>query len=95
MTELLLEAPGHYRLVGSVALSEDVSGILRHPLAAQNGVVVLDLAALGSSDSLMVAILVEWARRIRDMHATLKVVNVPPRLGDLIRVSGLAQLFLS
>lgn len=57
--------------------------------------VVLDLGGVPRADSAGLALMVEWWREAHAAGRALRVVNIPPRLKDLIRVNGLQDLFPS
>lgn len=86
-------APGHYRLSGSVHMGDPPEALPLGPLEAAGDAITVDLAGLEASDSVMLAILLEWSYAARRAGQTLTIVNVPPSLAGLIRVSGLGSLF--
>lgn len=57
--------------------------------------VVIDLRGVPRADSAGLALMVEWWREARSAGRALRIVNIPARLQDLIRVNGLQDLFLN
>ncbi len=86
-------APGAYRLTGSVLLTEGLGGLSLEPLDLHEGVATIDVGGVEAADSLLLAILLEWDRRARTQGGSLRLVEIPARLGALLRVTGLAHLF--
>ncbi|MHB1565614.1 MAG: STAS domain-containing protein [Acidiferrobacter sp.] len=93
MGVLTAVAPGHYRLSGPMHMGDPLETLPLAPLEAVGDVVTIDLAELGATDSVMLAVLLEWDHAARRAGRTLTIINVPPRLKELIRVSGLGALF--
>lgn len=57
------------------------------------GPITVDLRAVTKADSAGLALLIEWQRRARNLKRQLVINNLPAKLKDLIRVSGLSELF--
>ena len=94
MAELVVHGPGAYRLQGTVTFIDQPSERLwTAPLTAVDGLVTVDLRSFDRGDSVALALLLEWERRARLAGHQFQVVHVPPRLQDLMRVYGLAQVF--
>lgn len=53
---------------------------------------VLDASALVQFDSTALAVLLELRRAVSQMGKTVSLQAVPPRLGDLARLYGIAEL---
>jgi phospholipid transport system transporter-binding protein len=58
-------------------------------LAKQN--VLLDLSQLQSSNTIGLAVFIQWLRNASIQH--LKLVNVPEKMTDIIRASSLLEIF--
>lgn len=54
-------------------------------------VVTIDMQALESSSSIVVAILLSWTRKATNAQQTLHLANMPDKLRAIIGVSGLAE----
>lgn len=54
---------------------------------------VIDLANLSQSSTLVVAILVQWLRTASQAGQQLRVANMPDKLAAIIGVSGLTDAF--
>lgn len=54
---------------------------------------VIDLAALESPSTLVVAVLLRWLRIASAKKCTITLTNVPEKCQSIIRVSGLADAF--
>ncbi|MFP5384408.1 MAG: lipid asymmetry maintenance protein MlaB [Gammaproteobacteria bacterium] len=54
--------------------------------------VTVSLAALGRVSSVSAVVLVEWQRCVAATGKQLKVVDVPPKLAGILRLSGLEEL---
>ncbi len=85
--------PGLYRVAGSVRLTEGLAGIPLAPLELHDGAATVDVAAVETADSLLLAILLEWDRQARARGGVLRVVGASARLSALLRVTGLTKLF--
>lgn len=57
-----------------------------------SGELLIDLAAVGHSDSAGVALLVDWLRRAQAGGRRLRLRNVPAQMRAIIRVSSLEEL---
>ncbi len=53
----------------------------------------IDLAALASASTLVVAVLLRWARAAAAGGRTLQLANVPEKCRAIIAVSGLTEAF--
>lgn len=62
-------------------------------LLAGNRLSRIDLAALASASTLVVAVLLRWARAAAARGQTLRLANVPDKCRAIIAVSGLAEAF--
>ncbi|HUW98501.1 MAG TPA: STAS domain-containing protein [Acidiferrobacter sp.] len=94
LATLVTSGPGQYRLQGTITFRDQPPEALwRAPLAPAEGRAVVDLSGLDHSDSVALALLVEWDRLASLGGYQLRVVHVPERLQDLIRVYGLTKLF--
>jgi len=91
---LVISGPGQYRLQGAVTfIDQPPEALWRTPLAPIEGQVTVDLEGLDRSDSVALALLIEWDRLARLGGYQLRITRTPTRLQDLIRVYGLARLF--
>ncbi len=94
MTELGVVGRGQYRLTGTVTFDETPSDALLQPdFQAADGAVTIDLAGLERADSVALALLLAWERAVRARGQALRLSHIPPRLKDLMQVSGLLPLF--
>lgn len=94
MAALVADEAGNYRLEGNVTFSDLPPGTLwSASLVPVSGRVTVDLSGLNRADSVVLALLLEWERRARAAGQALCVTQVPPRLQDLMRVTGLSQVF--
>jgi anti-anti-sigma factor len=80
-------------------LVSDTSGQLKEaikPLIPEGGVIRLDLTDLGYMDSSGLGTLVGLkVSALREGYCRLELVNLSPRVADLLRLSNLSQLFSS
>lgn len=94
MGVLVSGAPGQYRLEGVISFRDEPSKALQNArLVPAEGVVALDLSGLGQSDSVALALLVEWVRQSHTDTYQLHVTGASERLQALMRVTGLRTLF--
>ena len=94
MAVLVANGSGQYRLQGAVTfIDQPPDALWRTPLVPSEGQVTVDLGDLDRSDSVALALLLEWERLARKGSYQFRVSQVPARLQDLMRVSGLAKLF--
>lgn len=56
--------------------------------AAKQGMTI-DLAQVSAADSAGLALLIEWLRSAHHAGASLRFVNIPSQMQELIRVNGL------
>jgi anti-anti-sigma factor len=83
----------HGKLISASA--EEVKKIVK-PLIPQGGVIVIDLADVSFMDSMGLGGLVALkVSAINEGYVTLKLVNVAPRLQDLLTLTNLKSLFAS
>lgn len=89
----------HYRLTGcvgisaSAALLEMLSSIMPSSRASlDGGELVLDVEGVESADSLLLAIILEAARRVESVGGTLKVLGLSEGLNGLASVYGVDTL---
>lgn len=57
--------------------------------------VQIDLKSVPKADSAGLALMVEWLQQARRAGRRLVFTNIPAKLQDLIRVSGLQDIFLN
>ena len=57
------------------------------------GAVTMDLSKVTLADSAGLALMLEWLRQARAVGRDLKFINFPQQVRDLVRVSGLNQVF--
>lgn len=55
--------------------------------------ITIDLGQISKADSAGLALMVEWRHLARQSQRRLRFVNIPEQLRQLIRVSGLENLF--
>lgn len=60
-------------------------------IAAVDGDVTIDLAALPSASSVVVAVLLRWARAVAARGHVLRLVHVPEKCRAIVSVSGLGE----
>lgn len=87
-------AEGDYQLHGDLSFAT-VPGLYRAASRqwARQMPAVLDLAAVGRSDSAGLALLLEWLRQAQSSQTALHFAHIPDQLAKLIRISGLSQTF--
>lgn len=94
MGVLVSGSPGQYRLEGTISFRDEPSRALQNArLVPAAGVVVLDVGGLEQSDSVALALLVEWRRQSQLDAYQLRVTGASERLTALVRVAGLSTLF--
>lgn len=94
MGVLAAGGPGQYRLEGVISFRDEPSKALQNArLVPAGGVVALDLSGLEHSDSVVLALLVEWVRQGQARAYRLRVSGAPERLQALMHVTGLSTLF--
>ena len=86
-------APGTYRLVGSVLLTEGLGDLPLAPLELHDGLATIDMEGIRAADSLLLAVLLEWDEHARARGGSIRLIGASPRLHALVRVTGLGQLF--
>ena len=60
-------------------------------IAAIDGDVVVDLAALPAASSVVVAVLLRWARTVAARGHVLRLAHVPEKCRAIVSVSGLGE----
>ena len=85
--------PGRWALSGDLGL-ETAAGILVQGEAAFSGVpsADVDLSGVTDADSAGLAVLIEWARVARLSGRSIRFHELPPRLAELARIGGVAEL---
>jgi phospholipid transport system transporter-binding protein len=85
--------PGHWALSGDLGL-ETAAGVLARGEAAFAGVqrADVDLSGVTDADSAGLAVLIEWARGARLSGRSITYRSLPPRLAELARIGGVAEL---
>jgi phospholipid transport system transporter-binding protein len=84
---------GSYRLQGPLVfdsvpdLYAGLVGKLR-----ESGDLTIDLSGVTRADSAGMALLVEWQRLARAEGGKVKLVNMPPQVVRMVRVTGLEEL---
>ena len=63
-------------------------------LTASQAPTVLDLSQLSQSNTIVLAVLVQWLRQLKPTQS-LQLVNVPEKLQAIMRASNLERLLLS
>ncbi|HLQ24930.1 MAG TPA: STAS domain-containing protein [Acidiferrobacterales bacterium] len=63
--------------------------------SASAEMVQIDLKSVPKADSAGLALMVEWLEQARRAQRRLAFTNIPAKLQDLIRVSGLQDIFLN
>jgi len=63
-------------------------------LAVKSPPTVLDLSQLGLSNTIALAVIVQWLRQLKPTQS-LQLVNVPEKLQAIMRASNLERLLLS
>ncbi len=95
MTEARLErqSPGQYALVGELSFAS-VPGLVGLGVSLFDGVdaASLDLSQVDRSDSAGLALLVSWVRLARQQGKQLSLVQIPPQLLGMARVSGVDHI---
>lgn len=89
-TALKQESPGHYRLAGDLTV-DTVSGVFRKTprlLAGETGVINLDVATAGRTDSGGLALLLEWQARAAENDQQISVSGASPELLSLAALCG-------
>ncbi|RLK29658.1 STAS domain-containing protein [Cupriavidus plantarum] len=79
--------------LGTSLTNQNAAAVLRDGLArVAQGDVAVDCAGLTHVDSSAVAVLLGWQRAASGRGQTLSIVNVPPQLGELAALYGVAGL---
>ncbi|QET03461.1 MULTISPECIES: STAS domain-containing protein [Cupriavidus] len=79
--------------LGTSLTNQNAAAVLRDGLArVAQGDVAVDCAGLTHVDSSAVAVLLGWQRAAAGRGQTLSIVNVPPQLGELAALYGVAGL---
>lgn len=86
---------GRARVIGSLHFTT-VSALLAAGAAAINGgqVAVIDLAGVTMSDSVGLALLIEWLSMAKAAGRTLRFENIPTQLQQLARLSEVEELLI-
>lgn len=105
MTALAKVADGHYALSGPVTfftvarLVPDGTGRRRRAGGDQpppdlfdgEGPIKIDLAGVSAVDSAALALLIEWLREAQKRGRELVYANIPEKLQDIARLSGMGD----
>jgi phospholipid transport system transporter-binding protein len=85
--------PGHWRVSGELDL-ETAAGMLSAGTAAFAGVprAEVDLSGVTDADSAGLAVLIEWVRGACASGRSISFRGLPPRLAELARIGGVADL---
>ncbi|CAG9186642.1 STAS domain-containing protein [Cupriavidus pampae] len=79
--------------LGTSLTNQNAATVLRDGLArVSQGDVAVDCAGLTQVDSSAVAVLLGWQRAAAGRGQSLSIVNVPPQLGELAALYGVAGL---
>jgi anti-anti-sigma factor len=90
-------AENHYRLLGHIDM-QDSSSLLKELMQlpqqsrAGNADLLLDLGALASADSLLLAVLLDLQRQLLQRNGKLRVTGLPESMLGLARVYGIETL---
>ena len=84
------ELEGRFRLVGELSF-DTVPQLIEQAAAVFPDCPELevDLGGVRRSDSAGLALLIEWVRQARAVDQTIRLVNMPEQMRDIVRVSGL------
>jgi ABC-type transporter Mla MlaB component len=94
MATLVPDGPGRYRLEGVISFTEQPSRALQSlHLTPAEGLVTLDVGGLDQSDSVALALLVDWARQGKAAAYVLHVTGASARFQAMMRVTGLTIVF--
>jgi len=86
------QADGRYRLAGDLGF-DAAADILQRGRAAFAGesAVRVDLAEVSDADSAGLAVILQWVGEARREGRDLRFDNLPKRLADLARISGVSD----
>ena len=96
MTSVVVEREGadRYRLCGELTLAT-VPALCRQPLVAEwarGSTVTVDLSGVTRSDSVGLALLIEWLRLARQREVTLQLAGLPEQMREIARISDLLPI---
>lgn len=85
--------PGHWAVSGDFGL-ETAAAVLASGQSAFSGVprAAVDLSGITDADSAGLAVLIEWVRAARQSGRRIEFMGLPPRLAELARIGGVADL---
>lgn len=95
MADITLAADGRIAVAGDLLFDDAVAARTagRALIAAAAGPrVEVTLAGLARVNSVSAVVLVEWQRAAAEAGKTLAIVDVPPRLAGILRLSGLDEV---
>jgi len=87
-------AADRYHVRGELTL-ETVPTLCRRPLFgewARGSTVTVDLSGVTRSDSVGLALLIEWLRLARQRDVTLKLAGLPEQMREIARISDLLPI---
>jgi len=85
--------PGHWSISGDFGL-ETAAAMLASGESAFAGVpaAAVDLSGITDADSAGLAVLIEWVRTARQSGRRIEFSGLPPRLAELARIGGVAEI---
>ena len=85
--------PGHWTVSGDLGL-ETAAALLASGQSVFSAVpaATVDLSGVTDADSAGLAVLIEWVRAARQSGRSIEFSGLPPRLAELARIGGVAEL---
>jgi len=92
--ELVKKENGKVALVGEVNANNivDILNQGEQFFSTLSSDICLDLIDLTSAKSMVLSLLLSWLRCLKRLKVNCEIINMPPKLFDMARVSGLEQV---